>query len=120
MRHFIKVLCLTVFSFCLVIFASANASYVKIYFLPQEIARFWGMHFAFSLPLFIVIIAAFILGIILGNILLWIYTQNLKHEIKCYKQKISRLQKPDKENQSNTDNNQEDVLTLLENAPKNY
>lgn len=110
----LRYLFLALLAICLLIVALANREAVTVNLLPDEIAAFAGVDPSISLPLFLVIFAGIVAGVIIGFV--WEWFREHKHRAEAATQRrereklereVSRL-KPASERQT------DDVLALLE------
>ncbi len=100
----------------LVTVALANRDLVTLNLLPAELASLTGLSFAVSLPLFVVIFAAIIGGLLIGFV--WEWMREYKHRSaatthKREKEKLAR--EVDKLKTQKAKNEGDEVLALLEN-----
>ena len=99
----------------LLIVATANRGPVTVNILPEELAGFIGWNYALSLPLFLVIFAGIVAGLLIGFV--WEWLREHKHRAAAaehrrarvkLEREVGRLKEPEP-------GSGDDVLALLEN-----
>lgn len=112
--RYIRYLILGAIAVSLVVVAMANRGDVTLTLLPDPIANLVGYSFSITLPLFIVILGAIVIGILLGFV--WEWLRESKHrsaaaraerEAKDLKRKVRRMEGEKHEGK-------DEVLALLE------
>ena len=83
---FLAVLCI-----CLVIVALANRTPVPVHLLPEDMGVFSGMTYGAEVPLFLVIFAGIILGLLIGAVWEWFREAGQRAEAAAAKREIARL-----------------------------
>jgi len=113
--RYLKYAFLAILALVLTTLALANRASVEIRLLPDELAQLFGFNLQASLPLFLIILAGLIAGILIGFV--WEWFREHKHRAEASNQRrnreklereVKRLK--DKEPKSETD----EVLALLE------
>lgn len=94
--------------------AMANRQMIELSLLPKEVGGVLGLEYSLSLPLFVVIFAAVIAGLLIG--FLWEWLREHKHradlvrkesEVRVLKRELDRAKGGEK-------SQQDEVLALLE------
>lgn len=116
MIRYLRYAFLIVLTAALVLVALANRGMVTLRALPPDMAGFLGLSWEASLPLFLVIFASILAGILIGFV--WEWFREHKHraqasrqrkETEALKREMSQLKPAGK------DGKPDDVLALLEN-----
>lgn len=112
--RYIRYIFLAVLGVCLLTVAIANRGEVTLHLLPEEITAFVGWSGSVTLPLFLVIFAGIVAGILIGFV--WEWLREHKHRAAAVQQRrekeqlereMTRLRGP-KEHRT------DDVLALLD------
>ena len=95
--------------------ALANRGAVEVRLLPDELATLFGFNLAASLPLFLVILASLIAGILVGFVWEWFREHKHRAEATAQRREKDRLEREvkrlkEREPRTETD----EVLALLE------
>lgn len=112
--RYLRYVFLALLAICLLVLALANRDAVTLTLLPDEIATFAGFNHAVSLPLFLVIFAGIVAGVVIGFVWEWFREHKHRAEAAAQRRERQRLErevnrlKPDSEKQG------DDVLALLE------
>jgi lipopolysaccharide assembly protein A len=98
----------------LIVVALANRGTITINLVPNEFARFLPFGNSYSLPLFLVILAAVLAGLLIGFV--WEYIREYKQRSDAAKRKreLNRLEREVQGLRARTGEGQDDVLALLE------
>ncbi|QFU09457.1 hypothetical protein PARPLA_01361 [Rhodobacteraceae bacterium THAF1] len=110
----VKFVLLAIVAILLLIVALANAQEVTLRVLPEAMAGFMGISWTITLPMFVVILGAVVVGLLIG--FLWEYAREHKHrraarterrEREVLEREVTQMkrEKPGKGN---------DILALLE------
>jgi uncharacterized integral membrane protein len=116
--RYLKYAFLVLLALVLTTLALANRAPVEIRLLPDELAALFGFNFSASLPLFLIILASLIAGILVGFVWEWFREHKHRAEATTQKREKDKLEREvkrlkEKEPQSETD----EVLALLETGP---
>ncbi|MEM6595484.1 MAG: LapA family protein [Pseudomonadota bacterium] len=116
--RYIKYLFLLAVAFCLLILALANRSSVQIKLLPDELSAYLGQPFSYELPLFIIIFAGVVLGLLIGFVWEWLREHKHRADARAQKREKEKLLREVKGMKAQTarDKGQDEVLALLENT----
>jgi uncharacterized integral membrane protein len=114
--RYIKYLFLVVVAFCLVILALANRQVVQVKLLPEEMAAYLGQPFAYELPLFVIIFAGIILGLLIGFVWEWLREHKHRADARHQKRQKEKLQREVKGMKAEQGRGKDDVLALLDPA----
>ena len=75
----------------LVTMALANRTPVAVHLLPEDISTFSGFGFGAELPLFLVIFAGIVFGLLIGAVWEWFREAGQRAEASAAKREIARL-----------------------------
>ncbi|MEM7471662.1 MAG: LapA family protein [Pseudomonadota bacterium] len=116
--RYIKYVFLAAVAFCLLILALANRGTVQIKLLPEELAAYLGQPFSYELPLFIIIFAGIVVGLLIGFVWEWLREHKHRSDARTQKREKEKLQRQVKgmKAEKARDQGQDEVLALLENA----
>ncbi|MCY4180670.1 MAG: LapA family protein [Litoreibacter sp.] len=116
--RYIKYLFLLAIAFCLLILALANRSSVQIKLLPEELAAYLGQPFSYELPLFVIIFAGIVVGLLIGFVWEWLREHKHRADARSQKREKEKLLREVKGIKAQTarDKGQDEVLALLDNA----
>ncbi len=101
----------------LVLVAMANRDAVTVQLLPADLAVLLGLNFALQLPMFLVIFASIIAGLLIGFI--WEWLREHKHRVvaRTSSKAVSKLERELAAMRDATSLPKDDVLAILD-APK--
>lgn len=85
----IKLLILLVMALVLVVVALANREPMTLKVLPEELARFAGLDWQITLPTFLVLLGAVLLGLALGFV--WEWLREHKHRVTAVQERRERV-----------------------------
>ncbi|KPP87408.1 MAG: Protein of unknown function (DUF1049) [Rhodobacteraceae bacterium HLUCCO07] len=114
--RYIRYAFLGLLALCLISVAMANRGMVELRLLPEELGNLFGLTRSVELPLFIVIFAAIVAGLMIGFV--WEWLREHRHradaarkdgEVKALKREMQRL----KRGEGKSDKTDE-VLALLD------
>lgn len=101
----------------LVTVAFANRDLVTLRLLPDDVARHLPWGWSISLPLFLVIFAAIIFGVILGFIWEWLREHHLRAEAARDRREKERLRSEVDRLRGAGAETDDDILRLLDSGP---
>ncbi|WP_108484581.1 LapA family protein [Oceaniglobus ichthyenteri] len=112
--RYIRYAFLLILAVCLVVVALANRKAVTLQLLPVEMSGFMGWSWAVTLPLFIVIFAAIIGGVLIGFV--WEWLREHKHRAEAVRQRREKekLQREMSQMSGPSPRKGDDVLALLD------
>jgi uncharacterized integral membrane protein len=96
--------------------ALANRDMVTLNLLPGPLADLLGMHYALSLPLFIVIFGGIVAGLLIGFVWEWLREHKLRAAAGRTQRELSQTQREVRRLKGKQNENKDEVLALLEEA----
>ena len=118
MRH-IRFAFLAILAVCLIAVALANRDTVILRLLPADLAEFAGIDPQIGMPLFLVIFASIVAGILIGFIWEWMREHKHRAEAATERRARQKLEREVTQLRDDTGQQQDEVLALLESAPAN-
>ena len=110
---------LAVLTAVLVSLALANRGIVTLNTLPEGLATVPGMEWlavSVDLPLFIVIFAGIVAGLLIGFVWEWLREAKYRSDAAAKRAEIKKLQRELKRTQAERDKDKDEVLALLDQA----
>lgn len=115
--RYIRYFSIAVFGIALIIVAMANRGIVTLKIIPDELAPQFATTPEISVPLFIVILASILVGLIVGRIWEWMHEHSIRSEAARNSAELRRLQRENRRLVAEKEENRgDDVLALLEEA----
>ena len=112
-----KILFLCVVAAALVLLFFANNEPVTLHLLPDGIAEALGLQNEYTTSLFFVVVAALILGIVVGFVWEWLREYRYRSEAKTQKRKANQLSQEVAQMKGRTSDSQDDdILALVDDA----
>ena len=115
MRYF-RYAFLALLAVVLITVALANRDFVTLRVLPDALAELIGLTATISLPLFVVIFAGIVAGILIGFVWEWFREHKQRAEAGQIRKERDRLRKVVASSRTNSPETADDVLSLLEDA----
>lgn len=112
--RFLRLLFLGLLALCLLTVALANRAPVTVNLLPDEIAAFAGVAPSASLPLFLVIFAGIVAGVVIGFVWEWFREHKHRAEAATQRREREKLEREVSRLKPASERQQDDVLALLE------
>lgn len=118
MVRYLRLLCLALLGLALLLLALANRGAVTLRLLPGELADLTGMTWAVDLPLFGVIFASMVAGVMIGFV--WEWFREMKHRsaASSKSREVSRLERELAVMRDSKPDAKDDVLARLEQPGK--
>lgn len=114
---YVKYLFLATLAVCLITTAMANASLVTLRLLPEALAQLTGLSWAIELPLFVVIFAGILAGLLIGFVWEWMREHKHRAEAAQKRQEVVKLEKElEKAKVEKAKSEGDEVLALLSEA----
>lgn len=114
MMRALRLLFLGLLAVILIALALANRDIVTLRVLPAEAGSFLGMDWAVQVPLFLVILAGVILGLLIGFVWEWMREARLRRTAVRSTRKAAKLEAEVKSLRQEKEGPKDDVLALLE------
>lgn len=112
----IKLLFLALVLLALVFLFFANNDPVTLNLMPDMMANAMGMQNEWTLPLFLVVTGALVIGIVVGFVLEWLREHRFRAEAKTHRREATRLNQEVAAMKGRKGDSQDDVLAILEDA----
>ena len=114
--RFVKILFLTLVLLALVFLFFANNDPVTLNLMPDALANALSMQNELTLPLFLVICGALVIGIVVGFVLEWLREHRYRAEAKTHRREATRLGQEVAAMKGRSSDTQDDVLAILDEA----
>ncbi len=114
--RYLRYLFLAAVGFCLLIVALANRGLVGIKLLPEEMAAYIGQPFQYEMPLFVIIFASIVVGLMIGFVWEWFREHKHRAEARLQKREKEQLARQVRGMRAEKAKGKDEVLALLENA----
>ncbi len=101
----------------LIFLALANREVIRINLLPKELI-FLGFDFHFNIPIFVIFFGGVFFGVMIGFLLEWMREYRLRFESSQKTLELNSMQRQIQQLKDEKYENQDDVLTLLEETAK--
>jgi uncharacterized integral membrane protein len=93
MIRFLRLVFLGLLALCLIAVAIANRDPVLVRFLPDDLAELTGLTWGRELPLFLVIFAAIIVGVLVGFVWEWFREAGIRGQASTTSRQVARLER---------------------------
>ncbi len=113
MLRYIKLALATVIMIGIVLVAVANREFVTLKLLPDPIADVLGMPYSVTLPLFIVLLAAVLIGLLLGYLIEWLRERKHRKEVNIKSRELSKLESEVQRMKKKSGEEDDEILALL-------
>lgn len=114
MIRYLRYLIIGLLGLSLLILALANRDMVELRLLPADLAVLTGLTWAIRLPLFLVIFAGIVAGVLIGFVWEWLRETKHRTSASARAREVTRLQRELAVLQDATSVPKDDVLALLE------
>lgn len=102
MMRFLRYLVLAVIAVALIVLALANRDIVELHLLPASMGDFLGLGWTLRLPVFLVIFAGILIGLLLGFVWEWLRAHQTRasgnaaqKQVRKLEQQVGRIKQPD-------------------------
>lgn len=112
----VKLLFLALVLLALVFLFFANNEPVTLNLMPDVMANAMGMQNELTLPLFLVVTGALLIGIVVGFILEWLREHRFRAEAKTQRREAARLGQEVAAMKGRKSDSHDDVLAILDDA----
>lgn len=103
---------------CLLIVALANRAAVNVRLLPDDMAAFLGLSVSADLPLFLVIFAGIVMGLLIGFVWEWLREAKHRATASTKSREVARLERELAVLRDTKPDTQDDILALLDGGPR--
>ena len=117
MLRFIKLVLLAVVMIAIIVLALANSETVTLHLLPEGVK--WILPLSVDLPMFAVILASVLTGMLLGYILEWVREHKHRRAAAERARQASKLSREVETLKKRHMTTEEEVLALLDKSPGN-
>lgn len=115
MIRYLRLIFVALVGLALLTVALANRAPVEVRLLPSDLAAFTGLTWAMELPLFLIIFAAIIAGVLIGFVWEWFREHGYRASASARAREVSRLERELAVLRDSTSvPPQDEVLALLE------
>lgn len=111
--RYIRYLVLAVIAVSLITIAVANRGPLTIRLLPEELEGLFGLSWQVTLPAFLVLLAAILVGVLLGFVWEWVREHRYRAEAVAERKERQRLEREVQKTAPRAEKG-DDVLALLE------
>ncbi len=112
----LKILFLVVVALALVLLFFANNEPVTLNLLPDAMGEALGIQNAFTTSLFIVVVAALLVGIVVGFVWEWLREHRHRAEAKTQRREANRLSQEVATMKNRSSDTQDDILAIIDDA----
>ncbi len=112
--RYLRYLFLGALGIVLITVAVANRDPVVLHLLPTDVAALTGFSWSISLPLFLVVFAALLAGIMVGFVWEWLREHRHRAEADYQRRQSAKLEREVKALRTPASGSQDDVLALLD------
>jgi uncharacterized integral membrane protein len=114
--RFVKLVFLVLVLLALVFLFFANNDPVVLNLMPDALANAMGMRNEFTVPLFLVVVGALLIGIVVGYVLEWLREHQYRAEARVHRREASRLRQEVASVKGRKGDEQDEVLAILEDS----
>lgn len=114
--RYLKILFLVFVAVALVLLFFANNAPVTLYLMPDALAEAVGIRNEYTTTLFFVVVAALLVGIIVGFIWEWLREHRFRAEARTQRREAQRLNREVAQIKGRSSEQTDDVLALLDEA----
>lgn len=112
--RYIRYLVLAAIAIALITVAIANRDPLTVRLLPAELEGLAGFSWQITLPAFLILLVAVLVGVLLGFVWEWVREHRYRAEAVAERKERQRLEREVKMTASEASDNGDDVLALLE------
>jgi lipopolysaccharide assembly protein A len=118
MIRYTRYLLLAALAVVLITVAIANRAPVTLNALPPDMAAFASLHYALSIPLYLVIFGSIVVGLMIGFVWEWFREHRIRATSSTRAREITRLERELEALRKSSPAQKDDVLALLERPAK--
>lgn len=93
MIRYLRLLVIGLLAFCLLTVALANRTPVQVRLLPDDLAALTGLTWAAEMPLFLVIFAGIVAGVLIGFVWEWLRETQIRSTATARAREVARLER---------------------------
>jgi uncharacterized integral membrane protein len=112
--RYLKYLFLIIVALVLVLMAFANREMVLLEVIPENLAPWLGLQYAFELPLFVVVLGSVMVGILVGFVWEWLREHRHRTEAKTHKRTAKALEREVQTLKGPGRDGQDEILALVD------
>jgi uncharacterized integral membrane protein len=112
--RYLRYLFLGALGVLLITVAVANRDPVTVHLLPADVAALTGFSWSVSLPLFLVVFAALVAGILVGFVWEWLREHRYRAEADHQRRQAAKLEREVRSMRKPEPGSQDEVLALLD------
>lgn len=113
---YLRYLFLAVVGLCLILVALANRAAVTVKVLPEEMAAYLGQPLSYQLPLFVIIFAAIVIGLLIGFVWEWFREHKHRADARAQRREKEQLAREVKGLKRKSNEGRDEVLALLDDS----
>ena len=114
MIRYLRIILLAALGLCLLTVALANRPAVIIKALPDDLAAFFGVAWQIELPLFLIIFASIVAGLLIGFVWEWARETKIRSTASTKTREVNRLERELATMRDTTSLPSDDILALLD------
>jgi lipopolysaccharide assembly protein A len=114
MTRLLRYILLALLTLALVIIASANRDFVTLRLLPEDFAALFGANWQLDLPVFLVLFAGIVIGLLVGFVWEWLREHKHRRLASTKSREVSKLERELAALKDQTSLPQDDVLAILD------
>ena len=114
MIRYLRLILVAFLGLCLLPVALANRGAVTVRLLPEDLAKLTGLTWAVEMPLFVVIFAGIISGVMIGFVWEWFRETKIRSTASKKTREVTRLERELATMRDATSVPSDDILALLE------
>lgn len=114
--RFFKILFLALVATALVLLFFANNEPVTLHLLPDVMANAFGLANEYTISLFFVVVAALLIGIVVGFFWEWLREHRHRAEAKTQRREATRLRQEVAAVKGRSSDSQDEILAILDGA----
>ena len=114
MIRYFRLLFLAVLGICLLTVALANRPAVVVKALPDDLSAFLGIAWQIELPLFLIIFASIVIGLLIGFVWEWLRETKIRSTASVKTREVTRLERELATMRDATSVPSDDILALLD------
>jgi putative membrane protein len=110
----LRYLILGAIALALLTMALANRAPVELQFLPDGLSAFLGVDFRITLPLFLILFLAMVVGLLIGFVWEWLREHKHRAAARTHGRAVTKLERELAEVKQATGTPKDDILALLD------